>query len=317
MSIKQKVWICIDVLILIVLYFISSTDYVWREKEIHLSNIVFITDSPRNASALNLEAGAEKAAQRYHADLKFLSLEDYTAQKVDVQTLVERELQNGCDGIVLQCNSYKKTEEILQKIPIGLPVILYDTKGESPRIKSFVGMHKEETLQKILQNILQIRKNGENVLLVSQKTTGENVIQFQEALEEMLQRNDIETKSVSLANPQEAETLLNGLEQQGGSILFTADTKMLEALAEAKQENTISLCGVGWSSRIRTELEKGHIQWSLVENHYISGYESVRKAAEFLNRKNLEEEKLFTESVIVTQRNLYQKETEFILFPFV
>ncbi len=317
MTIKQKVWICIDVLILILLYFISSTDYVWREKEIYVSNVVFITDSPRNASALNLEAGAEKAAQRYHADLKFLSLEDYIAQKVDVQTLVERELENGCDGIVLQCNDDKQTKAILQKVPIGLPVILYDTEGESPRIKSFVGMQKEETLQKILQNILEIRKSRENVLLVSQKNTGESIMQFQEALSLLLNQNGVETKSVSLANPQEAGTLLNGLEQKGGSILFTTDVKMFEALAEAKKTNAISLCGIGWSGKIRTELEKGHIQWALVENHYISGYESVRKVAEFLNRKNLEEEKLYTESVMVTQQNLYQKETEFILFPFV
>lgn len=317
MSIKQKVWICLDVLVLIALYFASSTDYVWQEKEFLVADVVFITDTPRNASAINLEAGAKKAAEQYHADLKFLFLEDYIAQDIDLKKMVERELENGCDGIVLQCSSQKQTDDILQKIPIGLPIILYNTEGDSPRIKSFVGVRKQDTLQKILQNILQMRKNGETVLLVSQKNTAENVIQFQEALDNLCKQNGVETKSVSLTNLQEAETLLNGLEQQGNSILFTADVKMMEALAEAKQTNTLALCGVGWSGTIRNALEKGRIQWSLAENNYISGYESVRKVAEFLNRTNLEQENLFTESIIVTQQNLYQKETELILFPFV
>ncbi len=317
MSVKQKIWICMDILFLIVLYLISSTDYVWHEKEILVPDVVFITDTPKNAAAINLQAGAEKAAEQYHADLKFLFLEDMIGQDMDMKKMVERELENGCDGIVLQCSSRKQTDDILQKIPIGLPVILYNTIADSPRMKSFVGAKSQETLEKTVQSIVQMRENEQTVLLVSQKNTKETVMQFQEMLENALKQSGVETKNISLANPQEANTLLYGLEQQKNTILFTADVQMLEALAEAKQTDTLALCGVGWSGKIRNALEQGDVQWTLAENNYISGYESVRKVAEFLNRTNFEQEELFTENVIVTQQNLYQKETELILFPFV
>lgn len=317
MSVKQKIWICVDILCLIALYLISSTDYVWHEKEILVADVVFITDIPKNAAAINLQAGAEKAAEQYHADLKFLFLEDMIGKDKDMRNMVERELENGCDGIVLQCNNRKQTDDILQKIPLGLPVILYNTIADSPRMKSFVGAQSQETLQKIVGNMLRIRQNEQTVLLVSQKNTAETVMQFQQMLEDALNQSGVETKQISLANTQEANTLLYGLEQQQNTILFTADVQMLEALAEAKQTDTIALCGVGWSGKIRNALEKGQIQWTLAENNYISGYESVRKVAEFLNRTNVEQEELFTENVIVTKQNLYQKETELILFPFV
>ena len=139
MTIKQKIFLFVDILILVVLFLISSTDYIWKERKVDVSNISVIVDIPQDSINMNLREGAKKAAQAYHADMHFLNLRDYEAQQMDMQTLVQRELDAGCEGIVLQCGSSRVTEEILEQIPVGVPVVLWDTEAESPRVKSAGG----------------------------------------------------------------------------------------------------------------------------------------------------------------------------------
>ena len=99
MTVKQKIFLFVDILILVVLFLISSTDYIWKERKVDVSNISVIVDIPQDSINLNLREGAKKAAQAYHADMHFLNLHDYEAQQVDMQTLVQRELDAGCEGI--------------------------------------------------------------------------------------------------------------------------------------------------------------------------------------------------------------------------
>ena len=44
MTIKQKIFIFLDILILVVLFLISSTDYIWQERKVDVSNISVIVE---------------------------------------------------------------------------------------------------------------------------------------------------------------------------------------------------------------------------------------------------------------------------------
>lgn len=72
MTVKQKIFLFVDILILVVLFLISSTDYIWKERKVDVSNISVIVDIPQDSINLNLREGAKKAAQAYHADMHFL-----------------------------------------------------------------------------------------------------------------------------------------------------------------------------------------------------------------------------------------------------
>ena len=95
---------------------------------------------------MNLREGAKKAAQAYHADMHFLNLRDYEAQQKDMQTLVQRELDAGCEGIVLQCGSSRVTEEILEQIPemVSMSVTM---SGSS---SSIMGSSEESSISCVL-----------------------------------------------------------------------------------------------------------------------------------------------------------------------
>lgn len=318
MTIKQKIFIFLDILILVVLFLISSTDYIWQERKVDVSNISVIVDIPQDSINLNLQEGTKKAAQAYHADMHFLNLHDYEAQQMDMQTLVQRELDAGCEGIVLQCGSSRVTEEILENIPVGVPVVLWDTEAESPRVKAHVSFDREAIARLLVEKVSEARDKGQSVTLVSQKDCGDQVKSTHDLLEELFPQAGIMVRRVELANYAEAKALVNGLAAQGGNMVVSCDAQALEAMAEVCENDgcALPLYGIGWSGMIREQLEKENIAGVAVVDAYGAGYFGVQKLTKILTGEDQSEEEKMFQAVWVTGENMYDRSREAILFPF-
>ncbi len=318
MTIKQKIFIFLDILILVVLFLISSTDYIWQERKVDVSNISVIVDIPQDSINLNLQEGTKKAAQAYHADMHFLNLHDYEAQQMDMQTLVQRELDAGCEGIVLQCGSSRVTEEILENIPVGVPVVLWDTEAESPRVKAHVSFDREAIARLLVEKVSEARDKGQSVTLVSHKDCGDQVKSTHDLLEELFPQASIMVRRVELANYAEAKALVNGLAAQGGNMVVSCDAQALEAMAEVCENDgcTLPLYGMGWSGMIREQLEKENIAGVAVVDAYGAGYFGVQKLTKILTGEDQSEEEKMFQAVWVTGENMYDRSREAILFPF-
>lgn len=319
MTIKQKILLLADVLILVMLFLISSTDYVWTERKADVSNISVIVDIPQDSMNINLREGAKKAAQAYHADMHFLNLREYEAQQMDMQTLVQRELDAGCEGILLQCGSDSTTEKILEHIPVGVPVVLWDTEAESPRVKSVVSFDREAVARLLVEKVSEARNKGQSVTLVSQKGCGDQVRKIHDLLTELFPQAGIMVRQVELADYAEAKTLISGLAAQGGNMVVSCDAQALEAMAMACEANgySLPLYGMGWSGVLREQLEKGNIDGIAVVDAYGAGYFGVKKLTAFLAGEDQNEEQRMFQTLWVTGENMYDRSREAILFPYV
>lgn len=318
MTFKQKIFLFLDILMLVVLFLISSTDYVWKEKKVDVSNISVIVDIPQDSININFREGAKKAAQAYHADMHFLNLRDYEAQQMDMQTLVRREVDAGCEGIVLQCGSSRVTEEILENIPVGVPVVLWDTEAESPRVKANASFDREAVARLLVEKVSEARDKGQSVTLVSHKECGDQVQQMHDLLEELFPQEGIMARRVQLADYTEAKALISGLAAQGGNMIVSCDGQALEAMALVC-ENTgcrLPLYGMGWSGMIREQLEKGNIAGVAVTDAYGAGYYSVQKLTRILSGTDQNEGQKVFQTIWVTGENVYDRSREAILFPF-
>lgn len=318
MTIKQKIFIFLDILILVVLFLISSTDYIWQERKVDVSNISVIVDIPQDSINLNLQKGTKKAAQAYHADMHFLNLHDYEAQQMDMQTLVQRELDAGCEGIVLQCGSSRVTEEILENIPVGVPVVLWDTEAESPRVKAHVSFDREAIARLLVEKVSEARDKGQSVTLVSHKDCGDQVKSTHDLLEELFPQAGIMVRRVELADYAEAKALVGGLAAQGGNMVVSCDTQALEAMAQVCENNgcELPLFGMGWSGMIREQLEKENIAGVAVIDAYGAGYFGVQKLTMIMTGEDQNEEERIFQTIWVTGENMYDRSREAILFPF-
>lgn len=318
MTIKQKIFLFVDILILVVLFLISSTDYIWKERKVDVSNISIIVDIPQDSINMNLREGAKKAAQAYHADMHFLNLRDYEAQQMDMQTLVQRELDIGCEGILLQCGSSRVTEEILEQIPVGVPVVLWDTEAESPRVKSSVSFDREAVARLLVEKVSEARDKGQSVTLVSHKDSSDQVQRMHDLLEELFPQAGIMVRRVELADYAEAKALVSGLAAQGGNMVVSCDTQALEAMAQVCENNgcELPLFGMGWSGMIREQLEKENIAGVAVIDAYGAGYFGVQKLTVIMTGEDQNEEERIFQTIWVTGENMYDRSREAILFPF-
>lgn len=315
---KQKVFILLDILFLAVLFVISSTDYIWQERKVDVSNISVIVDVPQDSINMNLREGAKKAAQAYHADLHFLNLREYEAQQVDMQTLVQQELDTGCEGILLQCGSNRITEQILEQIPVGVPVVLWDTDADSPRVKATASFDREAVARLLVEKVAEARDKGQSVTLVSHKNCGDQIKNLHDLLEDLFPKAGVMVRRVELAEYAEAQALVSGLVAQGGNMVVSCDTQALEAMALVCEENayTLPMYGMGWSGILREQLEKGTIKGVAVADAYGAGYFGVQKLTMFLKGEYQNEEEKIFPAVWVTGENMYDRSREAILFPF-
>lgn len=318
MTVKQKIFLFLDILILVLLFLISSTDYIWQEKEVDVSNVSVIVDIPQDSINMNLREGAKKAAQAYHADMHFLNLRDYEAQQMDMQTLVQQELDAGCEGIVLQCGNSRVTEEILEDIPVGVPVVLWDTEADSPRVKSTAVFDREAIARLLVEKVSEDRDKGQSVTLVSHKDCGDQVQKMHDLLEELFPQAGIMVRRVELSDYAETKALVSGLSVQGGNMVVSCDTQALKVMAQVCENNgyALPLYGMGWSGMIREQLEKGNIAGVAVADAYGAGYFGVQKLTMFLTGEDQTEEEREFQTVWVTGENMYDRSREAILFPF-
>lgn len=319
MTNRKKLFLILDIMLLSGLFLISSTDYIWKEKKIEVSNISVIVDLPQDSTNANLRAGLKKAAQAYHADVHFLNQREYQAQQVDMQTLVQREIESGCEGIFLQCSRMSTTEEILSNIPNHIPVVLFDTMLEEPDVKAEVGFDVEAAAQLLVQQVAAARDKGQSVTLVSRKGCSDMVTMMHDRLEQLFPTAGIMVRRVELSDYTESWALVSGLAAQGGNMVVSCEAPALEAMAQVCEDGnyTLPLYGMGWSGVIREQLEKGNIAGCMVEDSYAAGYFGIETLTKLLHEKIPFTQEMVSKVVWVTGRNLYNRDQEAILFPFV
>ena len=319
MTNRQKLFLCVDLVVVILLFLVSSTDYVWQEKEVQVSNLSVITEWSQDSTDANFAQGAQKSAQLCHADLRYLNQREYAAQQINLQTLVQREIDNGCQGILLQCGSQQMAQEIVENIPVGTPVVLYGVSVDLPRVKSVLQIDKMQAANKIVEHVLLQRTKGQTITLVLQKNSSDFAKQLHQQLEEQFLQEGVLCSNVVLNEMTETEALAKGLAAQGGNMVVSCDVEVLEAIATVCRKNTLDLplFGMGWSGDIRKELESGYLYGTLVENAYIGGYLGVQILSGFVTGDNLSEQSYTIETVWVTKETLYDREKEAVLFPFL
>ena len=73
----------------------------------------------------------------------------------------------------------------LENIPVGVPVVLWDTEAESPRVKANVSFDREAIARLLVEKVAEARDKGQSVTLVSHKDRSDQMQNMHDLLEEM------------------------------------------------------------------------------------------------------------------------------------
>ena len=307
-----------DIFLLLLLFLASSTDLLIKEKEVEVHKIAVIVDMPVKGQADNFRSGTMKASAEYHTDMNFINLSSWSELE-DKQAVLQKELDNGCKGIILHCEEKRVTQTILERIPTDIPVLLYNEEAEDPWIKGSIGSDSEEECGLLLKAILQDGNSAEGVVLVETVSCEERVLALHDRLQEQLEAEGLLVRRIQVDSLAEVQPLVKNVSALLGRVFVSGDISVLQMLGEGNKGsgNVLSVYGIGFHSGIRSLVEEGWISGTVVHRAYEAGYFSVERMVEILNGKSDAERKMIVESVLVTQKNMYSPEIESIVFPYV
>ena len=315
---KIKNFILIDILILIFLFLASSTDLIIKERKQEKRYLSVLLEMPARGQQADFRAGIMEAASAYPTELHIINLTAWENAE-DKYAILEKELENGCQGFILHCRSVYQMDGLLERIPAQIPVILYDSCAESARIYGKVNSDLQEESRLLTEGILQDAHKASGIILVSPPSPGYRVTELHRQVQRQLEAAGIPVSEVTLQNPSEVHTLAAGLSAWSSRILVSADVSVFQALGEenAKLGNLFSIYGAGFNSEICNYLEEGAVTGLVLHRAYEAGYFAMEKLTDALEKKPLREPLTIVESAFVTAENMYEPGIESILFPYV
>ena len=307
-----------DILLLIVLFLASSTDLLIKEKETEVHKIAVMVDMPIKGQVDNFRAGAMKASADHHTDMNFINLSSWKKME-DKQAVLKKELDNGCKGVIIQAEKEQTAAFLLEAVPNGVPVLLYNVDMDAACIYGSVGSDLLKECELLTDAILQDGKSGDGVVLVETTSCGERTLMQHDQIQKNLEAKGIFVRRMQVDTPEEAMTMTKGISALLGRVFVSGDISVLQYLGEgcASSKEDLSVYGIGFHSGIRYLLEQSAISGTVVHRAYEAGYISVEKMVEILEKDRSDGAETVVESVLVTPETMYLPQIESVIFPYI
>lgn len=309
---------------LIVAIILSQWSMSGREhqKVYQISYIYRGSNSEESRQAI--QQGIEQAGNEFKAEVTSVAVSNPTDVEEQLEK-IKKESEGGADALLIEPLNDKRVADMLLKVKKSMPVVLVNSmiEGEGSGISSVhcdngkIGM---KLAKKMIENNpakgkVVFLKSGLEYMDVEQKYKGTLGAMKKEAIpteEITLTTNDKVTK----------QEIMRIFQDKTVNQVVAFDSKILEMLGKEKKEGenvanaaNIQLYGVGNTNQIIAYLEEGYFQGIGVANEYSIGYLSMQNAVMQIKGELYEERKIV--NTIIDSKNVYAKENQRLLFPFV
>lgn len=323
---RNRVYFGLLLLGLVVVIVWSMLAMLNAGKEEEKFSVSVIVNDSNNDRWTAMREGLEQAARDNNTKLNYVS----TGQIADIEeemTLLNRELEHGADGIIVQMVDAEVDLESMVSVSSRATVILLETDIAPEEQYTYIGPDNEAIGQAIAEAIR--RDWGTDV---ANKTIGIlSGNQKQTAMQQRLTglKNGLEGSNVNIPwiiTEQTQDMFLKLSMKQDSSpvdiliALGNTETELgVDYLLDTgvNRDKEYSLYGVGCSEKAVYYLDKGIIQSLVVPNEFNMGYQSMAAMAKQLGFRLSETENQTVDYLVVDRTTLYDEENQKILFPIV
>ncbi|MCI8661315.1 MAG: substrate-binding domain-containing protein [Lachnospiraceae bacterium] len=316
---EKALWILYGV-VLFLLFLLSSTNLIIKEKERRIYGISVIIEDTSDDNYVNFRKGMDRAAMELYGDVSFITLYDKGSVKQQ-EELILREQQDGCKALIVAPVDAKRVLEMQEDKRINVPLILLNSEigsggdGITERIGFDYYQMGQDLGKQILEDSVFEGKIRRKAFLFGE--TDPVSIQFRDGILDQLKPEGVE---IVLWEGSEA-SLKEALEGKQGEqmVLIALDpvslTEMAQLLLDMGTENkSPGLYGRGTAVRLLNYLDKGVIQGLCITDDFSAGYLSVKMAVE-LAENQIVEDLGYLESRCIRREDLRDVEFEKMLYP--
>lgn len=311
----------VSAVILVLLYLMSSTNLIIREKKTEIYPISVIVEDSSDEDYEKLRKGMDRAAQELHVDLNFITLYQPNDQNQQLG-LIAREISDGAKAVILSPANPVEAMAGLDEMVLNSPLIILGNIFPHAQAAAGISIDYMEAGRLLGEAVRENHKNVSVHLLTKGLEYGyarelyDGIYQVLSAFGYPLSVAVLDTEKDGTWLEEEADFL----HTQNG-VMIALDESSLEEAAKILEENESSggpkpeLYGIGGTNRILNYLDKGIIQGLVVHNWFDEGYLSVEKAVEAIQGGGNLKEQTNMKAYYITKEDLRNPVYEKMLYP--
>lgn len=272
-----------------------------------------------------VEQGAMDAGEELGIEVTFEAPEDES--QIDVQiSMVEKAIENDADAIVLAPLDTDLLNDVIEKAANkGIPVLTFDSDVTTDARVATIGTDNESAGAIAARNAASLMGDSGEVAVISHVEGAQTAIARNNGfVEELRDKYKDDIKVVGLkycnGNPEIAKEQAKQFIKDYPDIKCIYGTNegcavgIAAAVDELNMKDKIVVIGFDSSDTEISYLEDGVLDGMMVQNPYNMGYLGVRNINKVLDGKEIEE-KIDTGATYVNSENLYDEDTQWLLYP--
>lgn len=317
---KEKALCILYGAVLLLLFLLSSTNLIIKEKETQIYGISVIIEDTSDDNYVNFRKGMDRAAMELHGDVSFITLYDKGSVKQQ-EELILREQQDGCRALIIAPVDGGQILKMQEDKRINVPLILLNsdmgTFGDGITEKigfDYYRMGQELGGQILEDSPFRGKKGGKAFLFGDTDSVS---VRFRDGIAEVLQEAGYEAVLWEKGEAALKEAVAGAAGEQ--VLLAASDPVSLAEMAQlltdmGEESKRIGLYGRGTAVRLLNYLDKGVIRGLCITDDFSAGYLSVKLAVELAEKKTAEDMG-YLESRCIRREDLRDVEFEKMLYP--
>ena len=314
--------------IIIAVVIISMSDLKTVSEKTTRSNkkeVLFLAKSTDSEFWKSVKAGANAAATEYNLKMIFegpANEEDYEKQN----EIIEEAVRKHIDAIVFSAVDYNANAAAIDRAAEqGVKIVAVDSEVNSSHVECYIGTDNYEAGCMAAENALSLNMNKLNIGIINFDSKTENGQTREKGFRDIVGR-DSRASIVDMINVKSSvEDAKQGTLQMLGehpeiNLIVTFNEWTSLGVGEAVEQLKLSekTHVIAFDSNVRSVgmLERGVVDALIVQNPYAMGYLGMEQAGFILAGREAEHQRISTSDTIITRENMYDKESQRVLFPF-
>ncbi len=272
-----------------------------------------------------VRSGIDEAAKEFGVKAEIVGPE-YERDIIKQIDIVDQVISRKPEAIILAANDYNALVPSAQKIKkAGIKLITIDSGINSDLPQSFIATDNVQAGMKAGRELAKLVGASSPVVIVSHVKETATAIEREKGVREGLMENNVNNIEDTIYcenNKDIAYRLVKELFSSDTEIKGIACLNETTTLGTARAIKELGLGGkiklVGFDNSIDEIklLEQGVIQATVVQNPFNMGYTGIEMAIKAIKGEAVSK-RIDTGSLLVTRSNMYNRENEKLLFPFV
>lgn len=322
MKIKKKLVVIILFIMLISSFLVLLNE--GKKKDVNVYNFSVIIRGKNSEGWRIIKEGMDQAASEMNVNISFLTLLEENSIKEQTE-LIERELNSGTDAILISPTDYKAMASIIENARKKMPVVLFESNIENNKNIPYISCDNYKLGQSLAEEVVRNGNTRGEVLIIKSDLNCSSINERYLGFIDEIDKSKNTYKFLEL--PKDEVELYNRvreiIENNETDAIVAFEPSILESIGKAKKyvssisnlKSDVELYGTGSTSLIISLIEENIINSIAMQNEFNVGYLSIKASVSQIEKKAIDDS--IITSTIINSRNMYSKENQRMLFPFV